>query len=605
MRRRAVRGVGLLALFAIAVLGSTSAASAAGQAHTPKKFDIKQQFKSQSLGEVQFLRTTGYKASPAKPISKATTYRAATDRPIPKAAGKAPSQPTDYATVRSLPIGNTPSSVVARTGITGYDQEVYGGYPLEPPDSELCAGQGTIVQVVNDQLQVFDQTGHALSPPMAMEYFLSDFTNTLTDPKCYWDPDTQHFYMTILAYPSTFDASAVYIAVSQTGNPLGNWNIYLMDTTDPFGNANCPCLADQPLLGADKWTIQISTNEFPWSGGFNGAQMFFIDKTALALGLPAPNLVAADLADVPTPDGACPTDSSGAPCFYSVQPAESPNGNYDQHFNGTSLAMSALDFFGGFDDRETFWLFTNTKSISSVSPTIFGDLMTVVTGATYANPPLAVQPPGYNPHGYWFWGADPFDVGGIETNDDRMNEVEYNYKTGWLMGGQNTGAYVTNHNHVRAAILTTAFQLKWVGSTLFLVNARSNYIANEKADVLFPASTSVNSGNGIWAYTLTGDSIYPSSAVSSFTNNAGPNRILVSNAGKGPADGFCEYYVACFPGRWGDYSGAVTDGNKVFWTSEFIDQTCTFDEYVADSTCGGTRGFFINWANSLAGTVLK
>ena len=137
-----------------------------------------------------------------------------------------------------------------------------------------------------------------------------------------------------------------------------------------------------------------------------------------------------------------------------------------------------------------------------------------------------------------------------------------------------------------------------------LVNGRSNYIANQNADVLFPASTSVNSGNGIWADSLTGDSIYPSSAVSPFSNSAGPGQIVISNKGVGPQDGFCEYYAAVKPGRWGDYSGAVTDGNNVFWSSQFIAQTCDYATYFADVTCGGTRGQYINWANSIGGAKL-
>ncbi len=269
MKQRVGLAAGLLALVATAVFGMASAASASptvAQATYPKTFNIKQQFKAQSLATARLVRTTNYAPSPAGAITKASAnannLRVPIDRAIPKSGVNA-SQPTDYATVKSLSITNGSGQIKAKTGLTGYDQETYGGYALEPPDSEICAGNGYIIQVVNSLVGVWDQSGHELSPPMAMEYFLSDFSNNLTDPKCYWDPDTKHFFLTILGYPNTFDGSFINIAVSQTGNPLGGWNIYTMDTTDPFGNANCPCLADQPLLGADKWTIQISTNEFP------------------------------------------------------------------------------------------------------------------------------------------------------------------------------------------------------------------------------------------------------------------------------------------------------------------------------------------------------
>jgi hypothetical protein len=75
----------------------------------------------------------------------------------------------------------------------------------------------------------------------------------------------------------------------------------------------------------------------------------------------------------------------------------------------------------------------------------------------------------------------------------------------------------------------------------------------------------------------------------------------VSHWGKGPQDGFTEY--GSRP-RWGDYSGAVADGNKLYWAAEFIDQTCTVDEYLdTGGFCGETRGPNLNWANSIAGAI--
>ncbi len=51
--------------------------------------------------------------------------------------------------------------------------------------------------------------------------------------------------------------------------------------------------------------------------------------------------------------------------------------------------------------------------------------------------------------------------------------------------------------------------------------------------------------------------------------------------------------------RWGDYSGTVTDGKNIFFTNEYIAQTCTFDEwFFVDETCGGERSQITNWAAS-------
>lgn len=613
-RRRFVLGSSLLALAAVTALGFASAASA-GSPVVPQKIDLsKPTMKGQALGKVEFLRTTAFGAVAPK-LGTAEVFAPAqrsVNRPTPKGSpGDAPYAPPAYPTVASTPISSAPSgSILAKTGVTGYEQRAYGGYSLEPPDTEICAGNGYVIQAVNNIIEIYNGTGHELSSPMPVEYFFTDFKNDIFDPKCIWDPDTRHFFVSYAVGDfSGGSFTGVYIAVSQTDNPLGGWNIYFLDTSDPFGNAGClgdsgyACLGDQPLLGADKWTIQISTNEFPLVGGFNGAQMFFLDKTALAMGLPFPNVVGFDLADTPTPDGACPTDSSGTPCWYSVQPAETSNANYDLHQNGTQFALSALDFYNANDNRIALWAFVNTRSISSSSPSI-GGLVAPLSSNAYGMPPFATQKEGPHPLGELLGVPNVRD---IQSNDDRMNEVDYNSRTGWLMGGLNTGVCVQNCDHFRAGIAWFGARLQWAGSTLYLTGWKQGYIANRDADTLFPASATVNSGNGVWAYSLTGDNIFPSAAFSTFGNTANPSRIVVSQWGKGPQDGFTEYsdiFFGNYRPRWGDYSGATADGNKLYWATEFIDQTCTVAEYVGTGGyCGGTRGPNLNWANSIAGAI--
>ena len=55
--------------------------------------------------------------------------------------------------------------------------------------------------------------------------------------------------------------------------------------------------------------------------------------------------------------------------------------------------------------------------------------------------------------------------------------------------------------------------------------------------------------------------------------------------------------------RWGDYGAAVADGPSIWIASEYIGQTCTFNQYIQPSptnvaafgTCGDTRGALGNW----------
>ena len=99
----------------------------------------------------------------------------------------------------------------------------------------------------------------------------------------------------------------------RSGDPSATWTLYAIDTTNDGtdgtpANPGCPCLGDQPLIGADAHGFYVSTNEFPFSGGFNGAQIYALPKAALVAGAAAQ---AQHFAGGPLAEG----------ISYSVQPA--------------------------------------------------------------------------------------------------------------------------------------------------------------------------------------------------------------------------------------------------------------------------------------------
>src|SRR5205807_1194938 len=143
---------------------------------------------------------------------------------------------------------------------------------LEPPDQGLAVGNGFVLESVNDALAVYDQTGRLLVGPTPLNQFFNrrpEFNRTdhtfgdfLSDPKALFDRQTQRWFATILEID--FDPvggnftgkSHVLIAVSQTNDPTGQFNLFSIDTTDDGSNGtathpDCPCFGDQPLLGAN------------------------------------------------------------------------------------------------------------------------------------------------------------------------------------------------------------------------------------------------------------------------------------------------------------------------------------------------------------------
>jgi hypothetical protein len=52
--------------------------------------------------------------------------------------------------------------------------------------------------------------------------------------------------------------------------------------------------------------------------------------------------------------------------------------------------------------------------------------------------------------------------------------------------------------------------------------------------------------------------------------------------------------------RCGDFGGAAADGNSIWIASEYAAQTCTYATYLADPTCGRTRGALGNWSTRIS-----
>ena len=253
-------------------------------------------------------------------------------------------------------------------GMTHLDQRLAGGgnqFSLEPPDQGLGVGNGFVVEAVNLAVSVYSTSGQplgiaalngflGLAPAIDRSSSPPVYGPFTSDPRVYYDAPTSRWFLSLLeidADPSTgalLGHSAVYVAVSQSGDPTGLWNIYSFDTTDD-GNPGCPCFGDQPLIGADQHGFYVTTNEFSILGPeFNGAQIYAISKTALESNT---SPVAIHIPGGPLAEGT----------QLPVQPAATPpNGTYEWANGGTEYFVSALDFANTLDNRIAVWVLTNT-----------------------------------------------------------------------------------------------------------------------------------------------------------------------------------------------------------------------------------------------------
>ena len=595
MRTRSwlLRSAGILALLTIAFPAATGTAGVS----FAKSSD-------QTTQPVTKLGTTTVSGIGAGTASVGTTDQYTTgpavDQLVPKSGlGGNTRLPADHVPrVAANSITTANPGFFGFNGITHRDQRLAGTgsytntqFSLEPPDQGLCTDGTDVVEVVNNGLRVFTTAGSLLTATIALSQFFKRspevirstprvFGDFISDPKCLYD--SGHFFLTEVELdtnPSSGNFTGTtreLIAVSQTGDPTGTWNLYSFYATDDGFNGtpahpNCPCLGDQPLIGADANGFYISTNEFPlFVNGFNGPQLYAISKSALESGASPLAVNQINVGGLPTPDP--------GGIWYSLQPATTPpGGSYASGNGGTEYFLSALQFFvkPSLDNRIAVWALTNTSSLNSVTPSL--ELTdSIVQSEVYGQPNFgAQQAPGPTPLGSTvipLLGGKPAPEELLAGNDDRMNQVVY--AGGDLWSGVNT-------------ILSPPSGPTRVGIAYFIVSpsvdgsgqvsgtmANQGYVAANQQNVLFP-SIGVNAdGQGVMSFTLAGPDYFPSAAYAPIDATNGAGSIHIAGPGAGPEDGFTGY--ASFGGsgriaRWGDYSAAVAAPDGSIWlATEYI-----------------------------------
>jgi hypothetical protein len=575
---RSVRAglVGVLATLALAVALVPAAGAATGRHANPAArariaVGPAEGVKVRKLGQANLRRLartqspkTRLRFTPAqKQFAEREEMRAgaADEGPSAKAALQPPS-------VAGFPVAVSP----ARRGFEGLshrDQAFASGLELEPPDQGLCGGTvgGTtfLFESVNIALALYDSNTTQYTPPVDLNSFFGQapvydpatdrFGPFLSDPKCYFDPDTHRWFHTVLEIdvdPVTgefADRAATLVAVSASRDPLGDYYLYAIDATDR-GHPHCPCFGDQPLLGADANGLYVTTSEYSIAENFaNGSQLYALDKRALANGNPR----------VPV------HIATGTTRTASVQPATAPSGQYETAQRGTEYFMSGFDCLPpdcrinpGLGNQITVWALTHTKSLRTDNPRVRLSARTI-DSEVYGQPVPQVQRPGFRPLGEAL--GEPLPL--VEPNDTRMNQVVYAH--GHLWSAINTVVTPGPRDGIAWFRVRPTVATAQIDATI----AQQGYVAARNAFLSFPSVGVNDAGRGVIAYSLMGPGYYPSAAWTPISTQGTTSTVRVAQPGFRPEDGFtCYDFDLC---RWGDYSASFAlPGGEVWSAAEFI-----------------------------------
>ena len=299
----------------------------------------------------------------------------------PSVAPVAPAAPDVLATATALPAA--PASPVVRANWTGLGASdnawlAPADAAVAPPDVQVAAGPGHVVEMVNLAVSVWTKQGGFVTNESLMSFFGVSSSEFISDPKVQFDATSGRWF----ASATDVTAGDVILAVSPGPDPTAAWSLYR------FGSGEC---YDQPILGVGNQTVILSVNVFSSCTSnrysYYGAEYWVLSKADLVAG-------------------------SASPAFQTFGPYANTASMHPAQGTGPSLADYLVSANADLSSVTSIELIrvTGTPPTASVASSN-------LTVRTIAPPPAAVQPGGVLP---------------LDTGDFRVQDAVWSAGSLWL-----------------------------------------------------------------------------------------------------------------------------------------------------------------------------
>jgi hypothetical protein len=421
----------------------------------------------------------------------------------------------------------------------------FNGFFTIPPDTNGTVGLDKVFTNTNSNYRVHNKaTGAPLSTVSVDSFWASTGGGNFFDPQIQYDPYNQRWILAIASNPQNTDSS-IEVAVSQTSDPQGTYNVYRFIVAATINGA--PSWADFPMLGFNKNWIAVGYNMFTIGGNADSdARVLVFDYSAARAGASVGGLSSTVFSDF---GGICehpvttysPTENN----LYIVRHLSSADGTYRvETITGTATAPAILN--------------------NTVGPTLFrpgggwlqpdGDILPqqCITGSPVATYMCPATPRG-------------IDAGDAQV---RSNPV---FRNGKIYYAQTVGIDLDGIAEAQPIEHTAA---QWT-----VIDTSGNYLDGGRVEDA--TATDINGGKWYAYPSLTvnknGDVLMGFSEFESDDYaDAGYTLRLAGDAAGTMRDPIIykegeDYYQKTFSGprnRWGDYSHTVVDpsNDRDMWT---------------------------------------
>jgi hypothetical protein len=280
----------------------------------------------------------------------------------------------------------TPAPILSFEGTSDDDNAAVIGGRVVPPDTEGDVGPNHYVQMNNLIFEIFDKSGNSVLGPLANNAIWQGLPsgnpcreNNDGDPIVLYDQGADRWLLSQFAITSD---GYQCVAVSQTGDPTGAYNLYAF-------NISPTCFNDYPKLGVWPDGYYLTANEFCRT---NPGPFGFQFRRAIAVAFEKPAMLSGASArfvkfDITTPAGTA----------FSVQPShwEGPTAPASGRPNVFIQAFDTATWGSGSgSDNYQLWQFAVNWSTSSYSFTHLGAVNTTAFDASLCNFNPCVPQPG-------------------------------------------------------------------------------------------------------------------------------------------------------------------------------------------------------------------
>ncbi|MEZ4722027.1 MAG: T9SS type A sorting domain-containing protein [Flavobacteriales bacterium] len=304
------------------------------------------------------------------------------------------------------------------------DANLQGGTPND--NTLAISNAGHLLVSWNTQLWGYDMVNDSFlfkstNPHPSLLAFISGYTesglvlNDAFDPKLYYDPHADRFFMMFLSGRDSINSSSI-IAFSETNYPSGNWYAYRL-TGNPLNDGTW---TDYPQVAFNNHSMYLTLNQLnggDWVTDFDQTVIWQIDLDGAYAG--AQTLDTKVISDI---------EYGGKKLRY-LRPVKTANGPSDDDMFFISNRPRALS-------NDSVWLVRVTGTIDDPTGT---EITLLKSDVNYGIPPYADQAGNQT-----FWTNDARALGAVRVQNEIQfvgNSIDHNNGNASIYHGVIADAY--------------------------------------------------------------------------------------------------------------------------------------------------------------------